>query len=879
MPGILHVEVVEQAAGALQLRLWRDNPDEPRTHPVAPAEIADLIRTAEASYYGPAATDLRQVGQRLFRWLDGGEHRLAAEIEAAAYGTDVLVLAIAMPHGLAHLPWEVLHDGTGFLVHALNPAVLPVRWRPAAPGATPPANRPLQLLFMASSPEDVRSVLDYEREEHEILTATRRWPLDLTVEESGCLEELGELVLDYGKGFFDVLHLVGHADHANDGTPVFFLEDAEGRRAPTTAVDLARTLPHRLPLVFLSGCRTGQNAAYGEVRSLAEQLVGHGFRTVLGWGSPVRDRDATLAARHLYQQLSAGVPLVPALVRAHALLREDGVRDWHLLRLFCAGEPPGAFVTPRRAPHRPYLVVRPAEFEFLDPLTRTVKVATRAGFVGRRRLLQASIRTLRLPEAPRVGRLLHGQGGRGKSSVAARLCERLRREFQRVVVVGRLDEPALVNAWARELLDDDVRRALRDPAIELLFRIEATLRRLAAAGHPAPLFVLDDFEQNQPGAADGDLEMTPYAQSVLLALVEALDHTGVGRVLITGRYALPPPFDLFLEPEELLPLDATEQQKQLLRLEQRAPPTTRGAGGLLDEAVLAADGNPRLFEWLHSVLRQPGLDLAAILEELRQAEERFREDILARRLIASLPEETRVLLGRLLMLNAPVPLAAVRVLAPAPDDAALRRMLGHAADLGLLDISHDDGEPHYRVPGQLNGGDPPLLPELGDAEAEALSGALFEVLHPLWWTDAGEPHEKRVVDLIQLGVTGERKDDLVTLGSWLATRLNGQYRYREARWLLEEAVIESAGRHHALLLNLARARDALGDAEAAGELFEEALARCPPDDEEARSTILFHLSTWLVQRGRLDDALRRLQEKLSIDEHLHKTSFARRPST
>jgi hypothetical protein len=37
------------------------------------------------------------------------------------------VLAIAAAESLAHLPWEVLHDGNTFLV-ARMPAVVPVRW-------------------------------------------------------------------------------------------------------------------------------------------------------------------------------------------------------------------------------------------------------------------------------------------------------------------------------------------------------------------------------------------------------------------------------------------------------------------------------------------------------------------------------------------------------------------------------------------------------------------------------------------------------------------------------------------------------------------------------------------------------------------------------
>ena len=782
----LHVELVEQTPAALQLRFWRDNPNDvspPRT--LALSEIDDLVRAAETDYYSPLPAKLEEVGQRLFRWLDGGDRLLTNAIGAAANQSPVLVLAISMPHRLAHLPWEVLHDGTMFLLHAPNPSVVPVRWLPPAGGATAQSsqnrtlpNRPLQVLFMASSPQDVEPVLDYEREESAIIESTAGHPLDLTVEESGTLKGLGGLVQDYGAGYFDVLHLTGHADHGDGGRPVFLLEDSEGRRADAAAANVAAAVRDRPPVAFLSGCRTGQNPAHGEVRSLAEQLIGAGFRAVLGWGRPVLDTDATLAAQHLYEHLAAGDPLPLALVRAHAALRDASARGWHLLRLFCAGDPPAALVTTLRTPGRKRPAARPAESEFLDPLTRSVKVATRASFVGRRRLLQRAIRVLRHPAPPVVGLLLHGQGGRGKSSVAARLCDRLRRDYQRVVVIGGMDEPSLVNAWAASLsavvntLDPaavpiDQRQGLiqtfetdlRKPDVLLQLRLETLLNNLAQLRAPAPLFVLDDFEQNQPKGGDGDLRLAPDAAPVLQALLNSLEKTGFGRALVTCRYALPEPFAAFLHSEDVPPLDPNEQKKQSLRLDQHAARRATDAN-LLAEARVAADGNPRLFEWLHRVLEKPDLKPAEIVAEMQQAEERFREDILARRLIASLPDDDRVLLGRMLLLDQPAPLAAVRALDPGRPEAGLAAALARAADLGLVDDTEEDGQPHYRVPHQLGRGDPPLLPAPAEAERAASAGGVFDVLYRAWRTEAKGTTESRALELIRLAAAGGRAEQL-----------------------------------------------------------------------------------------------------------------------
>lgn len=255
MPRTLYVELLPPEGDAVKLRYSLDDPNKYEERTLSTAEIRDLIDTAEETYYRAKSVDLVSVGQRLYAWLDGADRFLERTLEACRGAADVLVLAIATPptprtgapppYRLDHLPWESLHDGTTFLAERTYPHVTPVRWTRSARPAGEPANRPLRVLFMATSPLDVEPVLDFEEEEAQILEATARHPLTLTVEESGCLNDLQFLADAHGEGHFDVVHLSGHADHTANG-PRFITETELGDPHLASAKEIAEAL-HRMP--------------------------------------------------------------------------------------------------------------------------------------------------------------------------------------------------------------------------------------------------------------------------------------------------------------------------------------------------------------------------------------------------------------------------------------------------------------------------------------------------------------------------------------------------------------------------------------------------------------------------------------------------------
>ena len=410
---ILHISLTEQGKDYASLRYFWDNPNNYQEHRLHLAEIKGLSDRAETDYYTRIPVEHKQTGQALYNWLDKRDRLLANALPEPH--SEGLIIAIATDKGLAHLPWELLHDGDSFLVQK-RPSIIPIRWvsngKPIEI-TNSPQNRPLNVLFMATSPLGVEPVLDYEAEEGQILEATKRTPVNLRVEESGWLEELGYVVGEYELGYFDVFHLTGHATY-QDEKPCFLTEDEYGGCVYSHAENIVDTFDFsRPPFIFLSGCRTGY--WYDDaVPSMAEELLNLGATAVLGWGEKVKDTDATAASSQLYGKLSQGKTIAQALSSTYQALIRQQARDWHKLRLYVATSLPQALVTRgRKQLPRPQ-----TPLEFRDDENR-LRVAKREELVGRRRQLQNCLRTLKTDEE-KVGVLIHGMGGLGKSSIASR---------------------------------------------------------------------------------------------------------------------------------------------------------------------------------------------------------------------------------------------------------------------------------------------------------------------------------------------------------------------------------------------------------------------------------------------------------------------------
>ena len=195
------------------------------------------------------------IGQKLFRFLDGEAHHLQQALDQSNRQGESLQIHLRTCKQTADWPFELLaKDGVFLLPNRLHLV------RRVSDGATdksmPPKNRQLRLMFMACSALDVQPELDFEREEEAIFKITEKLPIDMDVEDSGSLEGLRSKL---EQEQYDVVHLSGHADIDKNGRPYFIMEDETGyqqRVFPDMLWegDLMENSPR---LLFLCGSRTG----------------------------------------------------------------------------------------------------------------------------------------------------------------------------------------------------------------------------------------------------------------------------------------------------------------------------------------------------------------------------------------------------------------------------------------------------------------------------------------------------------------------------------------------------------------------------------------------------------------------------------------------
>jgi hypothetical protein len=248
----------------------------------------------------------------------------------------------------------------------------------------------------------------------------------------------------------------------------------------------------------------------------------------------VDDRQAIHAGKMIFHQLSRGKAILDAVQRArYGLIKEFPDSDkpaWPLLRLYSGGIPLNEIVKEeqRKKP-------KPRRMKYIYLKNSKVKVLEE-GFVGRRRQLQRSLRGLK-GDAHKVGLLIMGTGGLGKSCLAGKICERFS-DHTLIIIQGKVNtlsmEAALKDAFI--VGKDDKGKKILAQRIEMTDR----LTHLCSTSFKERnyLFLLDDFEQNLEGFEKGNPgELFPEAADLLKVLLHYLSFSGkMSQVVITSRY-------------------------------------------------------------------------------------------------------------------------------------------------------------------------------------------------------------------------------------------------------------------------------------------------------------------------------------------------------
>jgi tetratricopeptide (TPR) repeat protein len=647
------LEIFEQREDEFRLRLFDADGTLFDERDFDKSSLDNLLIESDR-YYETLRGNPAAIGQSLHNWLDGAASAWLRQLRSQ-HGA--VALYITVDERMRHLPWELLLDrGSYFSVDPSRP-IVPIRRIGVRIERKPPQNRPLRVLFMAASPVDVNPVLAFEEEEARILSAARKSGLELIVEESGTLKGLQERIDSLPEDYIDVVHLTGHAD-VDRGHPVFLCETEKGLVDPVDADDISKAFlsSGRFPrLVFLSGCSTGKAADQGSLPSLSEALVRAGVPAVLGWSLPVGDQTATVAASELYERLANGVELDRAVAHVRRILSDLKSPYWSFLRLYTADSNASeSFVTPIRHPGRAHLQRIQIHQRFLDANSK-VEVCPPERFVGRRRELQQALRVLTaVPGEDDYAEavLLHGIGGLGKSSLAARICNRLSKTHRILVWVGRIDETAVRHVINGELATADGLKALNDRGLPLGAWLRTILEEHLIE-RPA-LFVFDDFEQNlELGDASVAWRNHP-ALTCMQDLLDGLHHLGsASRVLITSRYEPPPFRDMQRIHSISVPsLQGGDQEKIVGSLDHLG---SKKNIEIRDKAISLAAGNPRLLHRMDRVLGSAQVDHNQLLKRLDAAREEFREELILRELIAVLDAPRRRFLARLSVHGLPVP--------------------------------------------------------------------------------------------------------------------------------------------------------------------------------------------------------------------------------
>ncbi|MEO1416346.1 MAG: CHAT domain-containing protein [Bacteroidota bacterium] len=499
---------------------------------------------------------------------------------------------------------------------------------------------PLKILIMVASPIDTpyKRVLSYDEEERSILVAidqiqsqgTTNVEIDFT--EDGSLEALQRKLKEDD---YHVLHLTCHGSY-REGQGYLELEDPVSMRAQSTSArEFAEVLVSRdgykPPLVVLSACQTAQGQSGSDTSGVAAAVLQQGIPAVVAMSLSVQDSYASQFAAFLYQNLVSQIPLPQSFQQAIQQLnvaernRTQSIPfQWLLPRLYL-NEQVGGLINPH-VPAEPLSRKLGTYFShqaLRDKLSHTV--AGKQGqylFIGRRedkrKLLPALFQNETL--------LLRGQGGLGKSAMAAQLAFRWRLRHSDATVFFFDETTMLLPTIFEELLSKVPRRKRKELKKDLEEsegqeeNVEILLEGLSEVSHPLIIFDnLESFQQDKGGAFE-----EKYQE--LEKFLQLFTAQASFPIILTARYPLPTISgtcdhalrqasmnDYWKKAQQLSFFELRDQLKQIVPLATAKANTFYELVKLLYESL---GGNFRALEFFDALYQQKQAEVQSTLTEL-----------------------------------------------------------------------------------------------------------------------------------------------------------------------------------------------------------------------------------------------------------------------
>jgi tetratricopeptide (TPR) repeat protein len=557
---------------------------------------------------------------------------------------------------LLALPWELLHNGDGFLFQGARPSRVRRRLPNRRDRAVPVVAPPIRVLLITARPEDAAcGYFDHRASALPLVAATEELGevLRLSLLHPATYPALeAELARAQQAGEpYHVVHFDGHGVYDRRvGLGGLCFEDPSdshkltGRRHQTVFTNQLGPLlnNYRIPLVVLEACQSAQAEAGAE--SVASDLLQKGVVSVVAMSHSVLVETARRFVAAFYVELARGQRVGQAMLAGQRALHSDPSRgqrygigelrlaDWFVPVLYQEKDDPQLF-TATPAPQ----TKEDLRSRLRARLGAVPPEPAETGFVGRSRDLLALERLMRQERWA----VVRGQGGEGKTALAAELARWLvrsqqvkRAAFVSVELCSYKD--AVLDALGRQLVGSDYSAAKYESTEQALLPIERALREQPT------LLVIDNTESVllPPYLESPDLlsEEAALELEAILALAQRLLRAGETRLVFTSREALPAPFDAQRQRWELRQLgkgDAVALIERSLAAGESSTATGAGAGAAALEArrediealVAAVQGHARTLALLAPELRRRGVAAtqAALVELMEQMQQQVAQ--------------------------------------------------------------------------------------------------------------------------------------------------------------------------------------------------------------------------------------------------------------